>query len=289
MMIVDSAVHIWRPEAPDRPWMPGRKAHLPEPLTYDKLSTMMNEAGVSSAVLVPPSWEGDRNDYSLEAAQKYPNRFAVMGRFAINKPEERANLERWRTQKGMLGIRLTLHHEWDRGWMLDGTADWFWPAAERLGIPVMLYAPFGHKEVEAVAVRHPNLRLIMDHLGTHISKKDDAIKASIDSMAGLAKHPNIYVKMTLAPLFSTAPYPYKNIHPFIQRLVESFGPQRCFWGTDASAMLERTTCSYPQSVKLFTEEMHFLSDSDREWIMGRSLTECLGWPVTDWPETADRN
>jgi predicted TIM-barrel fold metal-dependent hydrolase len=144
MMIVDSAVHVWRPEAPDRPWMPGRKAHLQQPLTYDRLITMMNEAGVSSAVLVPPSWEGDRNDYSLEAAQKYPNRFAVMGRFAINKPEERAKLETWHTQKGMLGIRLTLHHEWDRGWMLDGTADWFWPAAERLGIPVMLYAPLGH-------------------------------------------------------------------------------------------------------------------------------------------------
>jgi predicted TIM-barrel fold metal-dependent hydrolase len=261
--------------------MPGRKAHLPEPLTYKKLVTMMNEAGVSSAVLVPPSWEGDRNDYSLEAAQEFPNRFAVMGRFAINKPEERARLETWLAQKGMLGIRLTLHHEWDRGWMLDGTADWFWPTAERLGIPVMLYAPFGHKEVAELATRHPKLRLIMDHLGTHISHKDDDIRTSIGSMAALAKHPNIYVKMTLVPLFSTAPYPYKNIHPFIRRLVESFGPQRCFWGTDASAMLERTTCSYPQCVKLFTEEMDFLSDSDRGWIMGRGLAECLGWHVND--------
>jgi predicted TIM-barrel fold metal-dependent hydrolase len=32
-MIMDAGVHVWRPEAPDRPWMPGRKAHLPEPLT----------------------------------------------------------------------------------------------------------------------------------------------------------------------------------------------------------------------------------------------------------------
>jgi predicted TIM-barrel fold metal-dependent hydrolase len=77
---------------------------------------MMKEAGVEHAILVPPSWEGDRVDYSLEAAQKYPNRFAVMGRFPIEKPSERAKLETWRDQKGMLGVRLTLHHEWDRGW-----------------------------------------------------------------------------------------------------------------------------------------------------------------------------
>jgi len=87
MMIIDAGLHVWPPEAPDRPWMPGRKAHLPEPLTHEKFSAMMKEAGVEHAILVPPSWEGDRVDYSLEAAQKYPNRFAVMGRFPINKPE----------------------------------------------------------------------------------------------------------------------------------------------------------------------------------------------------------
>jgi hypothetical protein len=31
-------------------------------------------------------------------------------------------------------------------------------------------------------------------------------------------------------------------------------------------------------VKLFTEHMDFLSDSDKEWIMGRGLAECLNWP-----------
>jgi predicted TIM-barrel fold metal-dependent hydrolase len=136
MLIIDSGVHVWLPEGPDRPWMPGRTAHLPEPLTYQKFAAMMDDAGVSASILVPPSWEGERIDYSLEAAQKYPDRFAVMGRFPINQPEERQRLETWRDQKGMLGVRLTLHHEWDRAWMADGTADWFWPAAERLGIPV---------------------------------------------------------------------------------------------------------------------------------------------------------
>jgi hypothetical protein len=41
MMIMDAGVHVWRPQAPDRPWMSGRKAHLPEPLTYEKFSAMM--------------------------------------------------------------------------------------------------------------------------------------------------------------------------------------------------------------------------------------------------------
>lgn len=44
MMIMDAGVHVWRPQAPDRPWMPGRKAHLPEPLTYEKFGSACLQA-----------------------------------------------------------------------------------------------------------------------------------------------------------------------------------------------------------------------------------------------------
>ncbi len=33
----------------------------------------MGKAGVDRAILVPPSWEGDRNDVALEAAQAHPD------------------------------------------------------------------------------------------------------------------------------------------------------------------------------------------------------------------------
>jgi len=42
----------------------------------------MDLAGVRRIVIVPPSWEGDRNELALEAARLYPDRFAVMGRIA---------------------------------------------------------------------------------------------------------------------------------------------------------------------------------------------------------------
>ena len=57
------------------------RAHLPVPLSHPKLLTLMNEAGVDCAVLVPPSLDGDRNDLCLAAAREHPGRFAVMGRF----------------------------------------------------------------------------------------------------------------------------------------------------------------------------------------------------------------
>ena len=85
--IVDAQVHLWKAETPDRPWVPGMVPQLPEPFTIEKLSPMMDEAGVDRVVIVPPSWEGDRVDYALEAAKRHPDRFAVMGRIPLKNPQ----------------------------------------------------------------------------------------------------------------------------------------------------------------------------------------------------------
>src|SRR5262249_22247124 len=99
-MIVDAQVHLWKAESPDWPWVPGRKPQLPEPFTIERLLPMMDEAGVDRVVIVPPSWPGDRNDYAIEAAKRYPPRFGIMGRIAVEKPQSAALLSKWREQPG---------------------------------------------------------------------------------------------------------------------------------------------------------------------------------------------
>ena len=133
--IVDAQVHLWKAESPDWPWVPGRKPQLPEPFTVEKLVPLMDEAGVDRVVVVPPSWPGDRNDYGLEAARRYPQRFAVMGRIPLEKPESAARLPRWKEQPGMLGIRLTFLGP-SAAWLTDGTAEWKMSASPALSSEV---------------------------------------------------------------------------------------------------------------------------------------------------------
>ena len=53
MIIIDSGLHIWRAPTAERPWMPGRTAHLPEPIGYEDLRDRMLEAGVHRAISDP--------------------------------------------------------------------------------------------------------------------------------------------------------------------------------------------------------------------------------------------
>src|ERR1700745_1553299 len=81
MLIVDAQVHIWGFNTPERPWPTGRSArHRAQPFSKDDLLKEMDAAGVARVVIVPPSWEGDRNDLALAAARLHTDRSAVIGR-----------------------------------------------------------------------------------------------------------------------------------------------------------------------------------------------------------------
>ena len=92
-------------------------------------------------------------------------------------------------------------------------------------------------------------------------------------MLALARYPNVAVKLSGAPSYSTAPYPYRNIHGYLQRIFDAFGPDRCFWGTD----ITRMPCSWRQCVTMYTEELPWLRGRDLERVMGAAIVDWLGW------------
>jgi predicted TIM-barrel fold metal-dependent hydrolase len=275
MQIVDSQVHIWGANTPARPWPAGRdhEAQKPYPVTKDMLLFEMELAKVSRIVLVPPSWEGDRNDLALEAARLHPDKFAVMGRLALQKPESRALVADWKKQPGMLGMRFTFHNEHNRHFLTDGTADWLWPAAEKAGIPLMVLVPGSLDKLDSIAARHPDLKLVIDHVGLNIRLKAPQVFEDLPAVCALAKRPNVAVKASGMPSLSTQEYPFRDLHDAIRRLVDAFGPRRTFWGTD----LTRMPCSYRECIDLFTKEQPWLKGEDLEWVMGRGVREWLGW------------
>lgn len=136
MFIADAQVHIWAPNTPERPWAPGN-VHREVPLEAAEVLRAMDAAGVHRTVLVPPSLDADRNDLSLAAAQKHPDRFAVMGRLDPDAPGARSAVAEWRRQPGMLGLRYSLNRpKWipeeipwfsgeDKEWIMGrGLCEW---------------------------------------------------------------------------------------------------------------------------------------------------------------------
>ena len=271
MLIVDSQIHIWENDR-----MSPQHRQIP---TYSKDDALkeMAEAGVDAAVIHPPSTLGEKvNVLAVEAVRQHPDKFCILGHFDLQSLERETIVKNWRQRRGMVGFRFTFNQPHQQSWWTDGSLDWFWDACEREGPPVGLLAGGHNAAFRKIAESHPGLKLHIDHHGRSGGAnpaKDDAAFADLDEMLALAKLPNVAVKLSGAPSYSSEPYPYRNIHKYIRQIFDAFGPQRCFWGTD----ITRMPCSYRQCVTMVTEGLPWLQGRDKELVMGQAVCDWLGW------------
>jgi predicted TIM-barrel fold metal-dependent hydrolase len=267
VMILDAQIHLWTAGA-------AGGAHRRQPYGIDRALVDMDAAGVDASLVVPPPWDPRANALALRAARRYPHRFAVMGHLAAHDPSASALFDSLRSERGMLGLRVAFSTPATTPGLLEGTADWLWPLAAEAEVPIAIFAPGLLDRVREIATSHPRLKLAVDHMGLVTDSRDaDAFEPVLAPLAELAKLPNVSIKLSSAPAYSTAPFPYDNISGYLRTLVEIFGAHRCFWGSD----ITRLSCTWRQAVTHFTQHLEWLSDTDRELIMGRALCEWLNW------------
>jgi L-fuconolactonase len=276
MLITDSQVHVWGANTTERPW-PGR-AHAQReiPLGHEELLREMNAAGVDRAVIVPPSWEGDRNDLALAAVKAHPDRFAIMGRFNPEARDACEAIKGWRNQPGMLGMRFSFHIPVLQQPLLDGKYDWVWSEAEKQGIRLMILVPQHMVPViDAVAAKYTGLKIVMDHMALTSGKPFDETFRDFDKLLPIAKRPNVAVKASALPCYSAEPYPFIRVQAYARKVYEAFGPQRTFWGSD----LSRSPVPYRNHIDMWLNDAPWLKAEDKEWVLGRGICEWLGWKL----------
>ena len=276
MLICDSQVHVWGANTPQRPWPARAHAQREVPLGHDELLREMDAAGVERLVIVPPSWEGDRNDLAFAAVKAHPNRFAIMGRFNPEAPDAKQTIKGWRDQPGMLSMRFTFHIPVLQQPLLDGKFDWVWAEAEEQGIAMMILVP-QHMvaAIDSVAARYPKLKIVMDHMALTSGKPFDETFRDFDKLLPIAQRPNVAVKATALPCYSAEPYPFTRVQAYARKAYEAFGGRRTFWGSD----LSRSPVPYRQQIDMWLKDAPWLKAEDKEWVMGRGICEWLGWPL----------
>ena len=271
MPIIDAQIHTWGVG------LPSNLSHIQVThFTPAEAIALMDEGGVDAAIIHPPHWDPNSTPMAFDAVRDYPGRFAIMGSLPLNDPASREKIATWRDQPGMLGLRYTFLHEPGRQALADGVYDWLFAEAEKHGVPVATLATDSLTVLGRLAERHPGLKLTIDHLGGRgglTTLKDAEAMTHIPELLALARLPNVAVKATGAPGYSSEAYPFPKMHTYLRQIFDAFGPERMFWGTDITKM----PCSWRQCVAMFTEELPWLSENDKRLIMGDAICGWWGW------------
>jgi predicted TIM-barrel fold metal-dependent hydrolase len=275
-LVVDGHLHVWSTDTARYPIAPGSRFAPTVRGEAAYLRELMEASGVDRAVIVQPSCYGEDHRCVRDALRDHPGVFAaacLVDPLAPDAPDRLAA----RHAEGFRGLRLN-PSTGDGAWLDDPRTAPLWDrAAERRTIISFLILPHQLSRAAATIARYPQVPVIIDHLGRPRAGTGEPAQVYADTLT-LAGYPNVYLKISGLPVSSQQDYPYRDVWPFVQLALEHFGRQRCMWATDFPWITQQ--CGYDRCLRLITDELDFLTDEDRRWLLGETATRLWGFGVT---------
>ncbi|MFM9971573.1 MAG: amidohydrolase family protein [Burkholderiales bacterium] len=280
MAIIDAQVHAYEANTPKRPWH--TVPNWPDHVTGDEMVAAMDQVGVDGAIFISPfSMYRYDGSYAVEVQRAHPGRFALVKPVDPNDPAVAEVIAEWKQTPGAVGIRLMMPK--DSG--LDAAhpgLDRILREAVRHELPVNVLCWGNLDAGTALIDRHPDTRFIIDHLGLFqpfTPPAPAALKswqpwAELPQVLDLARRPNVVIKVSGACTLSREPYPFDDIWEPLARVFDTWGFERCLWGTDWTRAY--AVVNYEQAVEPFRQSAR-LSESERAMLMGGACAKAYGW------------
>ena len=89
------------------------------------------------------------------------------------------------------------------------------------------------------------------------------------NLCKLAEHKRVTVKTSACYALGKKKAPYLDLAPMFGPLLDAFGPQRLMWASDCPFQVLNGH-TYRASIDLVRERLEILSDSDRQWLLGKT-------------------
>jgi L-fuconolactonase len=275
MPIIDSQVHAYEANTPQRPW--ATVPNWPPHVTGDEMVAAMDKVGVDGAIFIS-AFSMYRYDasYAVEVQRAHPNRMAIVKPVDPDNPAVDEVVAEWKKTPGAVGIRIMLTKENKRD-PKDPGLDRIARSAVRHGFPVNLLCWDNLEAGTTLIDRHPDTRFILDHLGILQPRVPPAPAepwADLPKVLDLAKRKNVVIKVSGACTLSKKTYPFDDIWDPLARVFDAWGFERCLWGTDWTRAF--AVVNYEQAVKPFLETKR-LSETERAMLMGGACAKAYGW------------
>ncbi len=278
MTVIDSQVHAYEANTPQRPWL--NKPNWPAHVTGDEMVAAMKKVGVDGAIFVSPfGLYGFDDSYAREVQRAHPGSFAIVKPVDADDPAVADVIAEWKKVPGTVGIRIMMRKDSGRA-PDDPGYDRILRAAVRHDFPVNFLC-WGNLDAGTKVIdRHPDARFVIDHLGLmqpHDPPAPPDCWAELPKVLDLAKRPNAVIKVSGACTLSRKPYPFPDIWDPLARVFDAWGFERCLWGTDWTRA--NAVVNYEQAVEPFRLTDR-LSESERAMLMGGACARVYGWSPT---------
>jgi L-fuconolactonase len=221
---IDAHQHFWDVESGRYTWPTPAEGSIYRTYTPADLEPELGPAEIDATVLVQTV---ATLDSMLALADRHPFVGAVVGWVPLADSRAAEAALEARPHPRLRGIRHLIHHEPDPDWLLRGDVADGLDVLTRRGLSFDIVAVFPNhlRLVPAVADRHPDLTLVLDHLGKP-PFRSAGWSTWHDQLRRAAARPNVVAKLSGLDTAAGPRWSPEEIRPAVETAIDAFGPGR---------------------------------------------------------------
>ena len=267
-MIVDSHQHFWRYQAKNHAWITEEMSAIRRDFLPADLKPLYVKHGIDACVAVQVDQNEEENEFFLALARQHPFIKGIVGWVDFRAANIADRLSFYSTIPLIKGFRHIVQGEAD-GFLLG---DFFCRGIAELHRYKFTYdiLVYEHqlRQVEKFLKRFPHQAFIIDHLAKP-AIRNQSINDWRIRMKEIARFPNVFCKLSgMVTEANLKNWTYADLEPYMEAVLEGFGPQRLVYGSDWPVCLVAAT--YEEQLGVVKKFIARLSLTEQAAIMGEN-------------------
>ena len=268
-MIIDSHQHFWIYDERKHAWIDDQMAIIRRDFLPQDLKPVYENHGVDGCVAVQADQTLEETEFLLNLANENDFVKGVVGWVDLRSTNLPEQLEKYQENENLKGWRHIVQGEADHNFLLRNDFLNGISLLEKYNHTYdILVFPHQLGAVLEFVKKFPNQPFVIDHIAKPYIK-DGFFDGWSLLMKEISKHENVFCK--ISGMITEADYENwskEEIFPYMNLILEAFGPNRVMYGSDWPVCLVAGT--YPQVKNLVKDFIQDLSTTEQEKIMGKN-------------------
>jgi L-fuconolactonase len=233
MARIDAHQHFWKYDPVAYDWINGEMRVLQRDFLPPDLAPLLSEMKMEGCVAVQARQSEEETHFLLQLAADFPFVKGVVGWLDLRAPDLVERLDALQPFSALKGIRHIVQAEPDPDFLLRPD---FLRGIKILGKVGLAYDILVYeRQMPAVLQfleRCPDQPMVLDHIGKPVIEGGPSA-AWKEGIKGIAAHPLVYCKLSgLVTEADWSNWSEDTFMPFLNIVLEAFGPQRLMVGSD---------------------------------------------------------
>lgn len=274
---IDAHHHLWRYSAAEYGWIDDTMAELRRDFVIEDLERELTAARVDRTVVVQARQSEEETEWLLALAQETPQILGVVGWAKIAADDFEREVEQLAQQQALVGLRHVVQAEPD-GFLDDAAFNRGIGAMRGMGLvyDILIYERQLEEAMRFVD-RHPEQMFVLDHLAKPKIATGELLPWR-ERITAVAQRQNVLCKISgMVTEADPRNWTPEQLRPYLDTVVQAFGPERLMAGTDWPVCLVGT--SYSGWWELLRDYFAHFSEEKRASIFGGCAVKTYGLKI----------